>query len=153
MWTVLPDVGEPSALLTALSVHGLLVDFLQSRTYHIQASAPLSWSNTSWPYSRKFLWTMLFNFASLVSSGRRVSATMDVMPGCDMHRWSTALPTVPVDPVRMTFILYWALGVCRRKCYSIRYQADSKTSFRPALLGIGFLNRDVIVMAGLRVRK
>ena len=30
---------------------------------------------------------------------------MDVIDGCAMQRLSTALPTVPVEPVRMIFIL------------------------------------------------
>lgn len=48
---------------------------------------------------------MLFNFGLVTSNGLRVSATMDVISGWSIHRWSTALPTVPVEPVRITFIV------------------------------------------------
>ena len=48
---------------------------------------------------------MLFNFGSLSSSGRRVSATMEVIDSLAMASCKTALPTVPVEPVIITFIL------------------------------------------------
>lgn len=48
---------------------------------------------------------ILFNLGFVMSSGRRVKATMDVIDGWSMQRCRTAEPTVPVEPVRMTFML------------------------------------------------
>lgn len=39
-----------------------------------------------------------------MSSGRRVSTTIEAMLGCERHCWSTWVPIQPVVPVRMTFI-------------------------------------------------
>lgn len=71
----------------------------------MQASAPLSWSMTASSYSRKFLWMMLLSLGCLMSSGRRVRATTEVIWGWARQRSRTHPPTLPVEPVTKTFIV------------------------------------------------
>lgn len=74
----------------------------------MQASAPFSSCNTDSGYELKSFMMTIFNFGSLVrASGRlrRESATTEVIAGFRRHCERTSLPTKPVEPVRMNFIL------------------------------------------------
>jgi hypothetical protein len=49
--------------------------------------------------------TFSFGDEKSEESGRRERTIIDVMEGFWRHCWSTALPIMPVDPVRIIFIV------------------------------------------------